>query len=474
MLGQGRTMSVDHRRRVKQLYWRAGMGLTPSELLEREGRRIDDLLDDLFRSAADPDPITVVHPPSPQDRYDAMVKREQDALLRENQRATGALNLAWLRRLAMTEGCLREKMAFFWHGHLACWSPWSVNGEQYLNTLREHALGNFGELLKAVSRTPAMLRYLGNHRSRKDAPNENFAREVMELFTLGRGHYSEQDIHEAARAFTGWTFDLGTSLFEFREDWHDDGSKTFRGRTGNWDGDDILDMILEDRRCAEFICDKLYRWFVNPEPDAVFVAAMSTRFHESHYDISDLMRFVFESDHFYEERNIGARVRSPIELLCGLEKLFAPTFARDDMPLFIQRSFDQILLQPPSVAGWTQGTGWIDANSLMLRLKLPSVLLGQGGLDWRDPAASAGEMDQMVPGAPEGGAPLLDERGRRVGATADRQRFLSQLPEPLDNEGLCDLLLPVAPSAALLSSLSGADTWQRTVQIVSSPEYQLC
>jgi uncharacterized protein (DUF1800 family) len=327
-------------------------------------------------------------------------------------------------------------------------------------------------MLKAVSRTPAMLQFLNNQQNRKGAPNENFARELMELFTLGPGAYGEQDIHEAARAFTGWSFDRMEGTFRFRREWHDDGSKTFRGRTGNWDGDDILEMILDDPQCADFICGKIYRWFIHPEPDREFVAEMSRRFRGSDHDIGDLMRFVFSSDHFLEERNMASRIKSPVDLLCGLGKVFRISYALPESPLFLQRSMGQALLHPPSVAGWTDGRGWIDSNSMMARLKLPSALLDNGAIDWQDPETSPAEMDRMI--AAEGDAPMRDARGRRIATTVDRDRFLAQLPASPGMDELSSLLLCVPPSDALRRSISANDTWQRTLQILSSPEYQLC
>ena len=455
------------------MFWRAGMGLTPEELDARAAKGTDELVNELFDASRSWDPLRVDHTPISARGYRSMSKVEQSALRKANQAESRRLNQVWTRKLALTDGCLREKMAFFWHGHFACWTHWSLSAEHYLNTIREHALGDFGSLLKAVSRSPAMLEYLNNQQNRKDAPNENFAREVMELFTLGRGAYSEQDIHEAARAFTGWGFEIGTDRFLFREFQHDAGTKTFRGRSGEFTGDDILDMILEDKRCAQFICRKIYRWFVHPEPDEAFVSDMADRFFSSGYDITALMRHVFTSEHFYQERRIGARVKSPVDLLCGLDKLFKVGFVDEQMPVFLQRSLGQELLHPPSVAGWTQGNGWIDANALITRLKLPSVLLNNGELDWDDPSESPTDMDQMVyADVPD--APLRDKRGRRISALIDRDGFLAQWPDQATDEVLMGGLLVVAPSTALRNNISKSDTWHRCIEIFSSPEYQLC
>lgn len=463
---------MNERRKIQHLFWRAGMGLSPAEAAAREGRSIGSLVDELFAASREWTPITTDHVSATRERYRAMSGKERAAFLRTNRENTGRLNVQWLSRLARTEGCLREKLAFFWHGHFACWSHWSLSAAHYLNTLREHALGDFGTMLKAVSRAPAMLEYLNNQLNRKDAPNENFAREVMELFTLGRGQYSEQDIHEAARAFTGWAFDMRTATFEFRQEQHDAGEKTFRGKTGRFDGDAILDLILGDPQCARFLCRKIYRWFVHPQVDEAFVDSMADRYFRSGYDTADLMRSVFTSDHFFAERNIGARIKSPVDLMAGLDKLFAIGYDQELLPVFLQRSMGQVLLQPPSVAGWTEGAGWIDSNALMMRLKLPAGLLNNGALDWNDPEESAAEMD-MMPGT-GGDAPLRDARGRVLHTLPDWEAFLAQLPAEVDNPTLARMLLQVDPSPALSSALTASGVKERVMEILCSPEYQLC
>lgn len=448
------------------------MGLTPAESRILVQQDYPQLVDGLFRSARAYTPIRTTHVTATDDGYNAMKGTEQFKYRRASREAQRRLNALWRQRLITTEGCLREKMALFWHGHFVAWSHWSNSTEQYLNVLREHALGDLGTLLKQVSRSSAMLAYLSNQRNRKDAPNENFARELMELFTLGRGHYTEQDIHEAARAFTGWGFKLDTAEFNFREKQHDFGEKTFRGKTGNFDGDDILDTLLEDEQTAAFITRKIYRWFVCPEVDEAFARQMAERFHASGYDISDLMRFVFMSDHFRDPARFGRRIKSPIELISGLDKSFTLRFEREEDPIFLQRLLGQILLHPPNVAGWKEGNAWIDSSSLMLRLKLPSALLNKGQLDWDEPGASTGDLDKMV--APAGDAPMRDANGRLFRVAPDTAAFLAQLDPAITNEELCDLLLPVDASPALRQSLGQADLKERVLEILSSPEYQLC
>ena len=166
------------------------------------------------------------------------------------------LNIRWLETLVNSEAQLREKMSLFWHGHFACRIQNSYFSQELLHIVRTNALGSFADMLKAVSKSPAMLQFLNNQQNKKSHPNENFAREVMELFTMGRGNYTENDVKEAARAFTGWAFEPRGG-FVFRKFQHDDGSKTFLGKTGNFDGDDILNMLLENKQTANYISRKI-------------------------------------------------------------------------------------------------------------------------------------------------------------------------------------------------------------------------
>jgi uncharacterized protein (DUF1800 family) len=218
-----------------------------------------------------------------------------------------------------------------------------------------------------------MLKYLNGKQNRKRKPNENFARELMELFTLGEGHYSEKDIKESARTFTGYNHDFEGN-FKFRMFQHDNGIKSFFGTSGNFDGDDIIEIILKQKACAEFIADKVYRYFVNPNPNKRHIEAMTNVFFKD-YNIENLMRFVFMSDWFYDDVNIGSKIKSPIEFLVGIANTVPVKFERQRDLIVIQKILGQMLLDPPNVAGWKGDRAWIDANTIMVRLKMPSVLL---------------------------------------------------------------------------------------------------
>lgn len=283
------------------------------------------------------------------------------------------LNLTWLSEMINSKAQLREKMSFFWHGHFACRVINVYYQQQLLDVIRRHALGNFGDLLKAVSKSAAMLAFLNNQQNKKEHPNENFAREVMELFTMGRGNYTEQDIKESARAYTGWGFKLNGE-FVNRKYFHDNGTKTFLGRTGNFNGDDALNIILEQKATAVFITKKLYAWLVNEAVDMERVQALAEGFYQSNYSIMYLLDSLFSADWFYENKNVGNRIKSPVELIAGIRRMIPMELDQPEIQLLFQKVLGQVLFYPPNVAGWPGGKSWIDSSSLILRLKLPSLI----------------------------------------------------------------------------------------------------
>jgi uncharacterized protein (DUF1800 family) len=195
----------------------------------------------------------------------------------------------------------------------------------------------------------------------------------MELFTVGRGNYTEEDVKEAARAFTGWGANL-QGEFEFRKQQHDDGGKTVLGKTGNFDGDDVLNILLQQKETAHFVSKKFYRFFVNDTVDEQKAAWLGNRFYQSNYDIKSLMEDIFTSDWFYDAKNIAARIKSPVELIVGIRRMLPMKIENEDVQLVIQSLLGQVLFNPPNVAGWPGGTNWIDSSSLMFRLRIPQII----------------------------------------------------------------------------------------------------
>jgi len=275
-----------------------------------------------------------------------------------------------VREMLDTPSPLTERMTLFWHNHFVS-SQQKVKLAELMYrqnvTLRANALGNFGSLLHAMARDPAMVVYLDSARNRKGTPNENFAREVMELFTLGEGNYGEQDIKETARAFTGWSLDRATGEFRFRPFIHDYGVKTVLGRSGDLDGDQVLDILLAQPQTAEFITRKLWREFVSPDPDPAEVARIAKRFRESRYDIKVALQGLLTSDAFYAHENRGALIKSPIDLVVGTLRQFDLKPAEPIPFAFAAATMGQNLFSPPNVRGWPGQEEWINSTTLLAR-----------------------------------------------------------------------------------------------------------
>ena len=295
---------------------------------------------------------------------------------------TRKLNIAWMGRLRTTPDSFREKMVLFWHNHFACRSQRVFLAQQQNNLFRKHALGSFADLLMEVSKDPAMLQFLNNQQNRKGHPNENFAREVMELFTLGRGNYTETDIKEAARAFTGWKANKeGEFIFQTKE--HDPDVKTFRGQSGNFSGEDIINRILEDKQTARFIARKLTAYLVSPLVEDKYIEDLAQSFYKSGYNIERLLRDIFSADWFFEKKFVGTHVKSPVELLIGMQQQTDSKFIDDQALIFFQRGLNQLLFFPPNVGGWPSGKDWIDSSSLAFRMVISQKIFNKQDIGFR-------------------------------------------------------------------------------------------
>lgn len=420
-------------------------------------------------------------------RRGSLLTPEQKKKIRQQSREDlKNLNLAWLDEMVDSPAQLREKMALFWHGHFACRDINIYYQQQLLNTIRTNALGNFGELLRAVSKSASMLGFLNNQQNRKAHPNENFAREVMELFTLGRGNYTEQDIKEAARAFTGWGFNLDGS-FVFRRFFHDDDPKTIFGKTGNFSGDDVLTMLLERKETALFITRKIYRYFVNETEDKEKIQWLAARFYQSHYNISALLRDMFTSDWFYDEQNMGNHIKSPVELLVGIRRTLPMQLENGQVQLLLQRALGQLLFYPPNVAGWPGGKNWIDSSTLMLRLRIPQMIKDHDTVYIQPKTDDDQQMGMMEQNETALAAQRMPARksGFRINATVNWPVYLKQfdgVPRQQLFDVLQSVLLLTPPNTVKETALHAAiNTTSReayiqsaTIALMSTPEYQLC
>jgi uncharacterized protein (DUF1800 family) len=462
---------MDNSRQIKHLYARAGFGIRFEDLHDQENRSIKKTVKKLFKDSEVIQPLAALNenidlrpkPAAPQ------TDDEKRALQEERNKQEKALNDAWIKQLSESNAQLREKMTLFWHNHFAC-NIGNAYYEQELNNIqRTNALGNFKTLLLQVSQTPAMLQFLNNQQNQKNHPNENYARELMELFTLGRGNYTEQDIKESARSFTGWAYNGKTGTFAFNPKVHDEGQKTFLGKTANYCGEDILDIITDNKQTAVFICTKLYRYLVNDTPDATHINQMADVFYNAKYEITPLLQFVFLSDWFYDEKNVGNLVKSPVDFLVGLNRQFYISYQNPDVMMQFQRTLGQVLFRPPNVAGWPGGRSWIDSSSLMYRMKIPSTILNAGLIDFTGKAT------------PEDEAYLASQKKqqlnviKKVQATPDWDKFLHDIPPNTSPAQIAQFMLEPKLDKTVTDEVNTSTDMKATIiQIVSTPEYQLC
>jgi len=389
------------------------------------------------------------------------------------------LNLYWINEMVNSDAQLREKMSLFWHGHFACRNLNVFFQQELLHVIRRNALGNFRDLLHEVSKTGAMLNFLNNNQNRKDHPNENFAREVMELFTMGRGNYTEHDVKEAAKAFTGWGANA-KGEFVFRRFQHDEGSKTVLGNTGNFDGDEVLEILLDQKQTAKFISQKIYRVFVNDTVDQQKADWLANRFYKSDYDIGKLMEDIFTSDWFYDEKNIGSKIKSPVELLVGIQRMLPMKLENEEALLLLQRVLGQILFYPPNVAGWPGGKTWIDSSTLMMRMRIPQLINDRDEFNIKPKA----DDDQMMGRNDDDAKIRMGKAARPINAEIDWSKYVgyySSVPRgDLVNDIAGNLLqTKQAVSADVIDQYSDAADKESfiktaTIQIMSTPEYQLC
>jgi uncharacterized protein (DUF1800 family) len=488
---------------ARHLLWRAGFGGTPRQIqtLVNWGpeRSVEYLLEpdkvEFQTVGADEFDRNIIRPPSPEEQAEARrARRSQDeeALARlraaqqnrerQDRQQMREVQKWWLKRMIETPRPLEEKMTLFWHGHFATSFRTIENSYHMFNQnmlFRTHALGNFGELLFAIIRDPAMLAYLDQNDSRKNRPNENLARELMELFSLGVGNYTEQDIKEGARALTGHTFQ--DDEFVFRKNDHDDNPKQVLGHSGRMTGDDFVRAILAQRACARFMARKLYKYFVADIPplDATdndrkldpvasrVIDDLAGDLRSSRYQLRPVLRRMFLSEHFYDARIMGQQIKSPVQLLVGaVRSLNTPT---RDLGLLLDALdlMGQKIFEPPSVKGWDGGRSWVNTSTLYVRQNILAFLLTGKKPAGYDAMADEERYDPQ---------PLLEELARAdPGADKDIAKVIDYLlnftlgTAPEDARELlkafaADLSVGISPD--LITGMLLLTT--------AMPEYQLC
>jgi uncharacterized protein (DUF1800 family) len=338
-----------------------------------------------------------VLPPGTQRRLQPVVDKFFYSLTANNIE-TQRLGLWWANRMLATPRPLEEKLTLFWHGHFATGQNKVRDYRMMLQQnrmLRANASGNLRDLLVGILKDPGMLVYLDNGENVKSHPNENFGRELLELFTMGVGNYSERDVREAARAFTGWTNDVLTYKFDSAQ--HDFGEKTFLGRTGPLNGEDIIDTILAQSVTGEFVAAKLYRFFVREDIPSEVKTELGRSFRASGYQIKPLMRRILLSKDFYSPPSVATQIKSPVHLVVSTYKKMGlrdvptiPDFGR------MTGSLGQTLLEPPNVAGWAGGRTWITPATLLQRGNLFREVMFPDVASFRPPDRTMSATDTRV------------------------------------------------------------------------------
>ena len=457
-------------RKVKHLLLRAGFGESYAQLQKYSGQSLRKVTDTLFDDSSKIQPLNMAEKPVLRAKGEVRTQKERNAIRDANNKILEDMLETWRDRMALSPAMLREKMALFWHGHFACRPRGPYLTQLQYNIFHTHALGSFRDMLHAVSKDPAMVLFLNNAQNRKGSPNENFAREVMELFTMGRGNYTEKDIQEVARAFTGWSANREGD-FIFRKGQHDFEEKTIFGKTGKFEGEDVLDMLLDNRQTSRFLAGKIYREFVNDKEDPEIVAALAKSFYESNYDIGQLMRTIFTSDWFFAEKNMGTRIKSPLEYIVGMMRTTHLSFTNPKSFKVLQRLLGQELFRPPNVAGWPGGRNWIDSTTLLIRLKLPDYMFSD--VDFPYSNKNEGDAQEMQPEY---------RTVRRIQAEADwnnLNRQFRKVPDKDLAEAVCDLLIqPEIDPQRVQQRLLGDSRKDRLksyiINAMALPEYQLC
>ena len=349
---------------------------------------MENTVDTILADQDQPDPPGdwITEPPP---QWDAMTEEEIMELIETYFQRQFELIGWWMNRMAIQPMSIVEDMTLFWHEHFAT----SFEGVFYPQAMyeqnavfREHCLGNFRELLRRVSFGPAMMIWLDTNRSTVSHPNENFSRELLELFTIGVDNYTQTDVEEAARAFTGYgtngvetnyNYDQATGFGNYWLSHHDFDQKTFLGQTGDFDGDDIIDIILQQDQTANFICEKIYKWFVYEVPDDTIVDEMATIFRDNNYEIMPVMEHLFTSDHFYDENFRGCMIRNPLTVTQGVFRQL--DIGEENIPINylidLQYFMGMIPNMPPDVNGWTGYRSWLNSITLPMRKLFASALV---------------------------------------------------------------------------------------------------
>jgi len=400
--------------------------------------------------------------------------KERLKLRREIRACKQQLNFDWLNELVYSPAQLRERMAFFWHDHFACNVDSAAMHQKQINSIREHSLEYFGDLVVNIAKDPGMIVYLNGNKNVKDNPNENFGRELLELFTIGIGNYSEEDIKEASRAFTGYKFDPDGNFY-VETKLQDKGLKTFMGNEDYFNAEDIMNLIFQNPKTGHYIISKIYFYFIGREIEKDRLKTLGDVFFKSGYHIGTLLREIFSADWFYSSENRGIKIKSPIELIAGIMRITQLKFNNASVTLDIQRKLGQALFYPPNVSGWVNGRNWLDLASLADRLNLTKKLLRKSQ-----------KVSQIKKQITQEDLDIIIEDSEKLTTIeydiSILQNYISESAENSDADLLAEILFSVdfEHLGFLLKNLDKrikskpAQFKNALISLMSQPEYQLC
>jgi uncharacterized protein (DUF1800 family) len=448
---------------ARHLLSRTALGATPAEIHAIEtldqAVAVDRQLGKFHPQAATPAPNWVNESPAlvRQQQQAAQAKKGVDGKLLKNaqpiQEQARELRNWWVSEMLVTDQPLVERMTLFWHNHFTS----SLQKVRFAPSLywqnvlfRHEAFGNFATLLKGVARDPAMLIYLDGVRSVPSQPNENFARELLELFTLGEGHYTEADIKAAARAFTGWSIDRETGRFQPHPQLHDGGEKTFLGQTGRFGGDDVIAILLRHPRTAETIVEKLWHEFVSLKPDPAEVKRLAASFRNGGYEMKPLLRALFLSPAFRDPANRAALIKSPVDLVVGTVRLLGMPVPEKTQLVRMMQGLGQVPFDPPNVKGWAGGESWITTYTLLLRQQVLRRIVEATTVSPMEGGGRRADRRQQLPGA-DNSPQMMEPRpveGRSL-RNAGAEARLGPTLDGVDAAMLTRTLLPRQPIDAV-------------------------
>ena len=415
---------------------------------------------------------------TPEERkaLEAKAKQVQQTFQKNQRQHVVEMRAWWLNRMAKGPRPLQEKLTLFWHGHFAT-SIQKVK-DAYLmylqnETFRTHASGDWLAMLKAVTKDPAMLIWLDQAQSRKKQPNENYAREVMELFALGEGHYTEKDITEAARAFTGLTYNRLDQETDYRPILHDDTQKTVLGKTGNLNWEDVLEAIVAQPQAPKFICAKLWTFFVADDPSDEIVDALAAIFRKNNNQFTPVLRAIFRSEEFYADSVMRTQVKSPVQWLVSSVRILERELPPAPIASNVLMTLGQDLFAPPNVKGWDGGLSWITTNNLLSRYNLAeSLVYGKNQIqvpaDKKGLKFAAHRLNRrLAQGTPVDPDKIVGESDRKNLIAVLERRFLQGELKPKQKQVLKEYIDGQG-------ELDGHDILEAVRLIMSTPEFQLC